>query len=238
MRCRRGRRVACVRWGGCVKRGSRSATGWPRWWTPAPRRRARSARGSRRWSLARSPCTRRTPSSARRAGRPAARARCARSPRPRARNASPAMSRGCCALARGMRAAALEHDSSRLQRARARAQARVYVPVPGRYSTRLPQGPRVEVAEQRRCRVRDLVLLEGSDPAAWPNAALALARLPALVAGSVRLLGPDRCEELDGVGARAARYRAELERGRWRLPHLRPPDGGVMSIDPEEGSPR
>ncbi len=86
--------------------------------------------------------------------------------------------------------------------------------------------------------MRDLVLLEGGDPAAWPNAALALAHLPALVAGSVRLLGPDRFEELDGVGARAARYRAELERGRWRLPHLRPPDGGVMSIDPEEGSPR
>jgi hypothetical protein len=35
---------------------------------------------------------------------------------------------------------------------------------------------------------------------------------------------PDRFEELDGLGARAARYRAELARGRWRLPDHFAPD--------------
>jgi hypothetical protein len=33
-----------------------------------------------------------------------------------------------------------------------------------------------------------------------------------------RLLEPDRFAELDGLGARAARYRDELRRGRWELP--------------------
>jgi hypothetical protein len=85
--------------------------------------------------------------------------------------------------------------------------------------------PHGESAEQRRVRVRDAVLLDGGNPAAWPNAALALAHLPALqTAPEVRLLEPDRCEELDGLGARANRYRAELARGRWQLPHDFPTD--------------
>ena len=63
-------------------------------------------------------------------------------------------------------------------------------------------------------RVRDAVLLLDRDPAAWPNAELALAALPI---AQLALLGRDRCEELDGIGARAARYRNELDRGRWRL---------------------
>ena len=56
--------------------------------------------------------------------------------------------------------------------------------------------------EARRQRVRDAVLLLGRDPAAWPNAELALAALPI---AQLALLDHDRCEELDGIGARAAR---------------------------------
>jgi hypothetical protein len=116
-----------------------------------------------------------------------------------------------------MRAVALEHDPARLDRARARAAARITVqPVPWAFWRQGP--PRIETAEQRRQRVRDAVLLAGGDPAAWPNAALALAHLPiAPAADEVRLLDEDRCEELDGLGARATRYRAELARGRWQL---------------------
>jgi hypothetical protein len=130
-------------------------------------------------------------------------------------------------LARGMRAAALEHDPARLAHARARAEAR-HAPATGRFVFRVPRrAPRIESAEARRCRVRDAVLLLGCDPAAWPNAALALAHLPITPgADAVRLTDPDPCEELDGIGARAARYRAELERGRWQLP-TRPTDSPV-----------
>jgi hypothetical protein len=59
------------------------------------------------------------------------------------------------------------------------------------------------------------VLLLDGDPAAWPNAALALAALPI---AHLELLDCDPCEELDGIGARAARYRAELRRDLWRRP--------------------
>jgi hypothetical protein len=140
-------------------------------------------------------------------------------------------------LARGMRAAALEHDPARLQRARARAEAR-RAPATGRLAFR-PSGraPRIETPEARRCRVRDAVLLLGHDPAAWPNAALALAHLPiAPGADAVGLTDPDPCQELDGIGARAVRYRAQLARGRWPLPHDAPHDPDPH--DPEEGSPR
>ena len=66
---------------------------------------------------------------------------------------------------------------------------------------------------------KDAVLLAGGDPAAWPIAALALEHLPITPgADQVRLLDDDPCHELDGTGARAQRYRAELARGRWQLP--------------------
>jgi hypothetical protein len=118
-------------------------------------------------------------------------------------------------LAKGMRAAALLVDAKRLDRARARAAAR-HAPSAGRLVFRVVRRlPRIETAEARRRRVRDAVLLIGRDPAAWPNAELALETLPIVPRSD--LVGPDRCEELDGVGARAARYRNELEQGRWRL---------------------
>jgi hypothetical protein len=118
-------------------------------------------------------------------------------------------------LAKGMRAAALLVDAKRLDRTRARAAAR-HAPSAGRLVFRVVRRlPRIETAEARRGRVRDAVLLIGRDPAAWPNAELALETLP--IAPRFDLVGPDRCEELDGVGARAARYRNELKQGRWRL---------------------
>jgi hypothetical protein len=117
-------------------------------------------------------------------------------------------------LAKGMRALALMDDSTRLARARARAESRSSPwPFAAAPSTRR----RVETAELRRCRVRDAVLLMGRDPAVWPNAALALEHLPIAGDDQFRLLDEDQCEELDGTGARAARYRSELDRGRWRL---------------------
>lgn len=122
-------------------------------------------------------------------------------------------------LAKGMRAAALLDDQARLDRARDRAGAR-RAPRPG-LQFRLP-APRCESAEGRRVRVRDQVLLAGGDPARWPNAELALKHLLGL-GPSPRLMEPDRCDELDGVGARAARYRAELARGRWQAPDLHVP---------------
>ena len=65
------------------------------------------------------------------------------------------------------------------------------------------------------------MLLAGGDPAAWPNAELALEHIPALRAARAsdpQLVDRDRYAELDGVGARAARYRTELARGDWQLP--------------------
>ena len=140
-------------------------------------------------------------------------------------------------LAKAMRAVALEHDRTRLARARARALAR-RAPPTSRLVFRLSVAPRVETAEARRCRVRDAVLLGGRDPAAWPNAALALAHLAiAPAADEVRLLEPDRFEELDGIGARATRYRAELARGHWQLPHPAAVSCAHCHPTPEEGSP-
>ena len=140
-------------------------------------------------------------------------------------------------LAKAMRAAALEHDPARLARARARAAART-APLSARWAFWRLDRPRVESAEARRQRVRDAVLFAGRNPAAWPNAALALEHLPIEPgADQVRLLDDDRCEELDGIGARATRYRAELARGRWQLPdHQTSP--AARHPDPEEGSPQ
>jgi hypothetical protein len=121
-------------------------------------------------------------------------------------------------LAKGMRALALLDDRRRVERARSRAAARA-TPAAGRYTLNFRVTPRIETAEQRRQRVRDAVLLLGRDPAVWPNAALALEHLSiAPGAEEVRLVDVDPCAELDGTGARAARYRAELDQGRWLLP--------------------
>jgi hypothetical protein len=78
-------------------------------------------------------------------------------------------------VAKGMRATALERDQTRIDRARRRAEARRQ-PRPARFVFRTAS-PRWEGGEQRRVRVRDAVLLDGGNPAAWPNAALALAHL-------------------------------------------------------------
>ena len=80
--------------------------------------------------------------------------------------------------------------------------------------------PRWETAEQRRSRVRNELLLAGGDPAAWPNAALAATTLARQAPRGTEpeLLGADPHAELDGIGARAARYRAEQRAGRWALP--------------------
>ena len=121
-------------------------------------------------------------------------------------------------LAKGMRAAAQLADDDRLARAAARARRRADAP-PGPFRFRTG-APRWESAEQRRVRVRDELLLADADPAAWPDAALA-ARAPELHGRHTEALvitGPDSHAELDGVGARAARYRTELADGRWALP--------------------
>jgi hypothetical protein len=125
-------------------------------------------------------------------------------------------------LAKAMRAAAFETDAARLDRARARAADRER-PAPTRLA-----GARWETCEQRRRRVRDAVLLAGGNPAAWPNAELALGCLPG---PDVALVGRDLVDELDGYGARAARFRAELGRGLWDLP-------SSDSTDLNEGAPR
>ena len=123
------------------------------------------------------------------------------------------------ALAKAMGATTYEHDAQRLRRARERA-AKRKAPPEARIAFRtLP--PRLETAEQRRQRVRDAVLLAGGNPAGWPNADLALEHILALRsarADEPRLVDRDRYSELDGVGARAQRYRTELTRGDWQLP--------------------
>jgi hypothetical protein len=120
-------------------------------------------------------------------------------------------------LAKGMCAAAQLADRDRLARGAVRARRRADVPAgPFRFRT---GALRWESAEQRRVRVRDELLLAGADPARWPNGALA-ARAPGLHGRRTEALvitGPDAHAELDGVGARAARYRAELANGRWAL---------------------
>jgi hypothetical protein len=119
-------------------------------------------------------------------------------------------------LAKAMRATARLRDPARTQRASKRAEARSQVPqMPLRYRR---AARTQETAEQRRRRVRDVVLLRGGDPAAWPNAEPALSHLKHdRGTAEVRVIGPVTYAELDGVGARAQRYRHELETGRWTL---------------------
>lgn len=118
-------------------------------------------------------------------------------------------------LAKGMCAAALEQDTARLQRARSHAAGRVSRPM-GPLHFRRSDGVRWVSPEHQRQQVRDQVLLAGGNPARWPNAALARAGLA--LTDSPTLTGPAPCEELDGLGARAARYRADVARGRFQLP--------------------
>jgi hypothetical protein len=122
-------------------------------------------------------------------------------------------------LAMGMCAVAVERDPVRLARDRGRAERRRDGRGAPARSIAFRMGvARAETAERRRQRVRDLVLLAGGNPASWPNAELALGHLRAPVGPQPRLMEPDRFEELDGIGARATRYRDELAQGRWRLP--------------------
>jgi hypothetical protein len=81
-------------------------------------------------------------------------------------------------LGKAMRAAARLEDRERTARAARRAQARGAVG-DQRFSYRRSAAAQ-ETAEQRRRRVRDALLLSGGDPAAWPNADLALDHLPQL----------------------------------------------------------
>ena len=120
-------------------------------------------------------------------------------------------------LAKGMRAAALEHDPDRVTRARGHAERRLQ-PTPNSLTISFRRPPRAETAEGRRSRVRDAVLLAGGNPATWPNAELALRHAPGIARPPLRLMESDRYEELDGIGARANRYRDQLKRGVWRLP--------------------
>jgi len=119
------------------------------------------------------------------------------------------------ALAKAMRASALAGSAARLERAAARARRRQHEPR-GRVAFRTRTSS-WETAEQRRVRLRDQLLLDGADPAAWPNAALATER-GAHRADEPELTGPDPHAELDGLGARATRYRTELAAGRWAVP--------------------
>jgi hypothetical protein len=137
-------------------------------------------------------------------------------------------------LAKGMRAAALEHDVARLERAAGRAsrrRARAIAPIEFRLAA-----ARWETPELRRRRVRDAVLAAGADPAAWPHAELARRWLPALRdrTNEPELVGRDTFAALDGVRARADRYRAELAHGRWALapdwPHLPAPTSEEASF--------
>jgi hypothetical protein len=121
-------------------------------------------------------------------------------------------------LAKGMRASALACDPERVEHAAARARRRTHA-ADGGIAFRTGR-PRWESAEQRRVRVRDELLLAGANPAEWPNASLATQALGRVGRHTIApaLIGPDPHAGLDGVGARAERYRAELANGRWALP--------------------
>ena len=218
MRWSRGRSARRVRSGGCVRRGSRTATAWTR----SPR--AAASRPAR--ARTRSPGERATRSALYEAfavqrppGWPVsgAAALCALASQRRAAVFAGDVAR-LLVLAKGMRAAALERDAERVARAAIRAQRR-RAATPGPIAFRLASA-RWETAELRRQRVRDALLHAGDDPAAWPNSELAERHHPQLrprLAARPALVGTDTFAELDGVAARAHRYRAELASGRWQL---------------------
>jgi hypothetical protein len=137
-------------------------------------------------------------------------------------------------LAKGMRAAALLSNDCRVTGAAARARHRLNAAAAASQFGFRIRPARWESAEQRRVRVRDELLLAGADPAAWPNAALALGAPELAGHGAPRpeLAGPDIHAELDGVGARAARYREELATGRWA-----PPIGHDFTTPPPREDP-
>ena len=116
-------------------------------------------------------------------------------------------------LAKQMRAARGESDPERVRRAQAAAERRA-IESCGPLLYRRAGGPRLVSPEHRRQQVRDRVLLGGGDPASWPNASLAAEHLGI---PSPPLTVPDPFDELDGRGARAQRYRAELAAGRFAL---------------------
>jgi hypothetical protein len=130
-------------------------------------------------------------------------------------------------LAKQMRAIAEAGDKAWLRRAQVQAERRSVrsaSPLPFRRAA----GPRLVAPEHRRQAVRDRVLLSGGDPSAWPNAALAAA---AVGLPTPSLTGPDPFDELDGRGARAARYRADLPAGRLELA----PDWHHVHDEPQGG---
>ena len=234
-RCWRGRRGGRVRSGGCVRRGSRTATGSPRSSSAGTARGGR--RRARRWParVARAIALYEAFAEQRPPGWPASGpgALCALAAPAARRRASPATSRGCCAWPRGCARprSSSDPDAPAARRARAAAPpgARGRLRFVFRRARRAARR-----AEQRRQRVRDALLLAGAEPGGVAERrAGARARCPSCAgAPQPRLLEPDRFDELDGLGARAARYRAELARGRWQLPHdlHRPPPpnpGGI-----------
>ena len=180
-RCSTGPRAGRVRSGACARRGSRTATGPGRSPRRARRPPARRGPSSPSASAARSRCMRRSPSIALLAGRPSG-------------------AGALCVLAAQRRADRLAGDVARLDGlaqgdARDRARAR-----PGAAG----QGARARPAPTRATRLRGSssasgartgavgrrpssaasgsaisVLLAGGDPAAWPNAELALRHHPA-----------------------------------------------------------
>jgi hypothetical protein len=128
-------------------------------------------------------------------------------------------------LASCMRAIARERDPQRVPRAVLRVQHAESRQRRTGFAFR--HEGRWETTEQRRQRVRRAVLAAGCDPAGWPNAALASDWLPTSPdrPRAPELIEPDDHAALDGVGARAHRYRSELDAGRWDLlPSWHQPD--------------
>jgi hypothetical protein len=150
-------------------------------------------------------------------------------------------------LAKDMRAAALERGSERLAAMRRRAERRNAPSPPGRFEFRTGGAPRYESEAQLRDRLRDDLLLVGEHPGRYPDLAIAqdfvrrlhhaaaeLGVTPAprhgwenadrqrrrreQAAAGLRRGADPYGVSLDGMSDRAARYRRELEQGRWDLP--------------------
>ena len=210
---------ARVRSGGCVRRGWRTGTGQP--WRRSPGPRGRPGRadvarvGGRAIALYEAHAEQRPP------GWPASGpgALCALAAPARAPIASPATSRGCSLLAKAMRAAALERDAGAARAAARAPTARQQPAAAARFvfRTRSPRARDRRAAPPARPRRRPARRRQPGGLAerrARPAPTSRAASSP-----RSRLIEPDRFEELDGIGARATRYRAELARGRWQLPH-------------------
>ena len=118
-------------------------------------------------------------------------------------------------LAKDMRACIILSDAERRARMARRALARAR-PMPSPLSFRSSRRARWETIEQRRCRLRDELLLTGDDPSTWTIAAAIEHRIgpnpPAELVDDVD------DQELDGARSRQLRYADELRFGRWDLP--------------------